>query len=228
MSVSLVEEAEGLYKLREVRLSQAREDLSDTRITAPFEAYISQRFVDRHVNVDAGDDIVRVLDLTQLYVIANLPEQIVATATNEQVVQRYAEFAFAPGQRFELEYYENRGEAGTVAQTYEVTFVMPRPEGLRILPGMTATVVLEFSQGASDTVEIPPTALVADVDGRYFVWLFDRDSGMVSRRYVEAGVPHADSVAISTGLASGELIVAAGAQQLHDGMRVRALDDGSG
>lgn len=228
MSVSLVEEAEGLYKLREVRLSQAREDLSDTRITAPFEAYISQRFVDKYVNVDAGDDIVRVLDLTQLYVIANLPEQIVATATNEQVVQRYAEFAFAPGQRFELEYYENRGEAGTVAQTYEVTFVMPRPEGLRILPGMTATVVLEFSQGASDTVEIPPTALVADVDGRYFVWLFDRDSGMVSRRYVEAGVPHADSVAISTGLASGELIVAAGAQQLHDGMRVRALDDGSG
>lgn len=228
MSVSMVDEAEALYKLREVRLSQALEDLSDTRITAPFDAYVSQRFVDNHVNVDAGDDIVRVLDLTNLYLIANLPEQVFATATVEQVVKMYAEFAFAPAQRFDVEYYENRGEAGTVAQTYEVTFIMAPPPGLRILPGMTATLVLEFDQGVSETVEIPPTALVVAADGRYFVWLFDRDSGMVTRRYVDAGVPRAESVTISAGLASGELIVAAGAQQLRDGMRVRALDVGSG
>lgn len=228
MSVSLVDEAEALYKLREVRLSQALEDLSDTRITAPFDAYISERFVDNHVNVSAGDDIVRVLDLTNLYLIANLPEQVFATATTEQMVKMYAEFAFAPGQRFDVEYYENRGEAGSVAQTYEVTFVMSPPTGLRILPGMTATLVLELDQGVSETVEIPPTALVAAADGRYFVWLFDRDTGMVTRRYVEAAVPRADSVAISAGLASGELIVAAGAQQLRDGMRVRALEVGPG
>ena len=228
MSVSLVDEAEALYKLREVRLSQALEDLSDTRITAPFDAYVSERFVDNHVNVNAGDNIVRVLDLTNLYLIANLPEQVFATATTEQFVKMYAEFAFAPAQRFDVEYYENRGEAGSVAQTYEVTFVMSPPAGLRILPGMTATLVLELDQGVNETVEIPPTALVAAADGRYFVWLFDRDSGLVTRRYVEAGVLRADSVAISAGLVSGELIVAAGAQQLRDGMRVRALEIGGG
>lgn len=228
MSVSVLDEAEGLFKLREVRLSQAREDLSDTRITAPFEAYISQRFVDNHVNVEAGDDIVRVLDRTMIYLIANLPEEVLATADPAQVVQNYAEFAFAPGRRFDVEYYENRGEAGTVAQTYEVTFIMPQPANLNILPGMTATVVLELAREASDAVAIPPTALVAAADGRYFVWLFDRDSGMVTRRYVEAGMPSADSVAISAGLANGELIVAAGAQQVRDGMRVRALEDGRG
>jgi RND family efflux transporter MFP subunit len=230
MSVSLADEAEGLFKLREVRLAQAREDLSDTRITAPFEAYISQRFVDNHVNVDAGDDIVRVLDRTVIYLIANVPEEVLATADAEQVIRNYAEFAFAPGQRFEVEYYENRGEAGTVAQTYEVTFLMPQPPDLNILPGMTATVVLELGMATSNAVEIPPTALVAAADGRYFVWMFDRDSGMVTRRYVEADVPRAESVAIRAGLARGELIVAAGAQQLRDGMRVRALeeDEGSG
>ncbi len=228
MSVSLVEEAEGLFELREVRLSQAREDLSDTRITAPFEAYISQRFVDNHVNVDAGDEIVRVLDRTLIHLIANVPEEVLATADPEQVIQNYAEFAFAPGQRFDVEYYENRGEAGTVAQTYEVTFVMPQPPDLNILPGMTATVVLELGVATSQAVEVPPTALVAAADGRYFVWLFNRDSGLVARRYVEAGVPRAESVAISAGLANGELIVSAGAQQLRDGMRVRALEEGAG
>ena len=69
ISESVVDDARALYDLRAVRVLQAREALADTRIVAPFDAYVARRFTDSHVNVRAGDKIARLNDLNELYVV---------------------------------------------------------------------------------------------------------------------------------------------------------------
>jgi RND family efflux transporter MFP subunit len=227
ISQSVVDDARALYDLRQVRLAQAKEALADTKIYAPFEAYIARRFTDNYVNVTPDDKIARLTDLHELLVRANIPESIYATATAESVLSMEARFSFAPGQSFALQVRENTGEADTVAQTYSVTFVMPRPKEWNILPGMTATVVVELAAAgeALTGVQVPTTALVGGSRDGFFVWVFDSGSGAIEKRGVQVGPASGTGVPIRSGLRDGELIVAAGASHLRDGMRVRMLGE---
>ena len=226
ISESIVDDAQAQFDLREVRVAQAREALADTRIVAPFDGYVARRYVDKHVNVRAGDKIARLNDLQELYVVTNVPESLLATATPDRVIAFKARFAFIPDTEFLLEYRENRGEADAVAQTYEVTFAMPPPEGWNILPGMTATVDVELTaleQGYG--INIPTTALVTSSDKRFYVWVYDPVTHDVERRAVEVGSAAGTGVPVHSGLRDGDLVVATGASQLQDGMQIRPLGE---
>lgn len=225
ISESLVDDAQAQFDLRQVALAQARKNLADTRIVAPFDAYVARRFTDNHVNVQVGDRIVRLSDLNELYIVSSIPEHLLATATPERVVSMYATFSFIPEQRFEIEYRENSGEADAVAQTYSVTFAMPRPEEWNILPGMTATVDVELLSDSNLDVRVPTAALVANADKSLFVWIFDPTSGQVAKRVVEVGPAAGKAVTVLSGLNHGDLIVASGANQLQAGMQVRMLGE---
>ncbi|MEZ5558937.1 MAG: efflux RND transporter periplasmic adaptor subunit [Pseudomonadales bacterium] len=224
ISQSLVDDARAAYELARVRLAQAQERLADSRILAPFDAYVARRFVDNRTRVRVGDAVARLLDLNELHVVASVPQDLTATATPERIVSLSATFDFLPDEHFPLEYRENTGEANAVAQTYQVTFRMPRPERWNILPGMTATVTVELAgDGAEADVVIPAGALQSGAGGGFYVWLFDPQTGTVSRRPVTVGVPRERGVAVTQGLADGDLIVAVGASQVQEGMRVHML-----
>jgi RND family efflux transporter MFP subunit len=225
ISRSIVDDAQALYELREVAVEKARENLADTRIVAPFNAYVARRFTDNHVIVRPGDPIVRLMDLNEIFVVANVPESLLATATADRVVGLQAEFAFIEGRQFELTYLENRGESSAVAQTFEVTFVMPRPSEWNILPGMTATVTVELKAPGPSQATIPVAALVAGREGEFHVWRYDPDTQEVHRTLVEIGAPVDGGVLISRGLKDGDLIVASGAAHLQPGMMVRMLGE---
>jgi RND family efflux transporter MFP subunit len=223
---SLVDDARSQYELQQVRLAQTRERLADSWIVAPFDAYIAQRHVDNHVNIQAGQPVARLTDLHELLIVTNIPERLLATVGTEQVLAVTVEFRFAPGERLPLTYRENRGEADAVAQTYEVSFTLERPERWNVLPGMTATVhvSLRAPDGDIAIAYVPTSALVSGPDNDTFVWLFDPETELVEQRAVRIGTPAAQGVPVLAGLEGGELVIATGASQLRSGMRVRRLE----
>jgi RND family efflux transporter MFP subunit len=227
ISRSVVDDAKALFDLRGVHLAQSQEALADTKILAPFDAYVARRFTDSHVNVLAGDKIVRLSDLTELFVVANIPESMAATVTNERLLATNVRFAFLPEQRFAATYREHSGEADAVAQTYQVTFAMPRPEAWNILPGMTATLEVELSAetGAEQSINIPTAALITGPDKKFLVWIYDPQTHEVSKREVQVGPADGRGVTVRSGLTGGELIVATGATQLRQGMKIRVLGE---
>lgn len=224
---SAVDAAIANHELQQVRLAQARESLADSRITAPFDAYLAQRYVDNFVNVKAGDKIARLNDLHELLIVTSIPDHLLATVSTDQVLSSSVRFAFAPDQTFAVTYRRNSGEADPVAQTYEVAFALPKPKNFNVLPGMTAKVLVKLSgtKTTQNITHIPTTALVSHPDTSFFVWQFDPDSQRVRRLDVEVGTPSKHGIPVLSGLQGGELIVASGASQLHDGMEIRALGD---
>jgi RND family efflux transporter MFP subunit len=226
ISQSLVDDARAQFELSQVRLSQAQERLGKSRIIAPFDAFVARRYVDNRTKVRIGDKVVRLSDLNEMKVVASLPEELVATVTPERVVSLSAAFDFLPQERFPLTYRENTGEANPVAQTYEVTFTMARPADRNLLPGMTAKVRVELKGTQSEVaITIPSAALLSEPDGAFFVWLFDPASSRVSRRSVTVAELGEQGIGVSGGLSDGDLIVAAGASQLQEGMRIRTFGE---
>ncbi len=221
---SVAVDAQSVYDLQLVRLSQAQESLADSRVHAPFDAYVAQRFVDNFVHLAPGEPVARLNDLHRLLVVAHIPEHLAATVTPEDLISLEAEFPFAPGERFALELFENRGEADDVAQTYEVSFAMQNPENYLVLPGMTATVHVSFGQAdRSDRILLPSDALVAARDGGFGVWLFDAATGAVEFKAVQTATPAAGGVPVTAGLADGDMVVVTGADQVQADMRIRPL-----
>lgn len=223
---SLVHDARSVFELQKVRLEKAEESLRDAQILAPFDAYVARRYVDNFVNVSVGQKIVRLNDLHRLLVVASVPEALAATGNQEQVLDMYAVFDFLPDERFALALHEIRGEADAVAQTYETAMIMERPSQWNILPGMTASVIVEMQAlDESPSVFLPSSTLVGDAQGGFHVWVYDADTQELERRRVFVGAPQAHGIPVLAGIGDGEMIVATGASQLQEGMRIRPLGE---
>lgn len=223
-----VDDARALFELQTVHLEQARKNLTETGIHAPFDAYVVNRFIDNHGVVQAGTAVVRIADLNELLVSVNVPEALLATIPQSNVASITARFPFIEGESFPLLYRENRGEADPVAQTYLVTLSMHPPAQWNILPGMTArvTVALNEDVNTDARVLVPAGAVVSTPGGGFAVWTFDRESGGVTRLPVRVQPDASGDFRVTSGLEGGEWIIAAGAHQVQSGMRIRPLDDG--
>lgn len=220
---SIVEDALSNYELQRVRLAKARESLSDATIRAPFDAYVARRYFDQFVNIRPGESVVRLLDLTRLQVVFNVPERLAATGNPAEIQRAWVEFPFAPDESFEMTYYENRGEAAAVAQTYEVSFLMNNPAAWNILPGMTATARIRTRSDGNGQLLVPASALVPAADSSLTVWVYDDATQTVARRQVVTSAPQKSGVPVTSGLEPGEQIVVTGASQLQAGMKIRPL-----
>jgi multidrug efflux pump subunit AcrA (membrane-fusion protein) len=107
---------------------------------------------------------------------------------------------------------------------------MEQPEGINILPGMTAKVTAVFESGSlteniSASIQVPAVAVVASDTGGAMVWVVDASDMTVHKRDVELGeVTGKDAIYITRGLSVGDRVAVAGVHKLREGMKVRLMD----
>ena len=215
------------------RLEEAEKNLSYTYLRAPFAGMIGDRYVENHMDIKAQEQIVDLNDTTTVEVKINAAENLVAVMQifEEDVeVKVYAEFDAAPGRRFELRLKEIAARADPQTQTFQVTFSMPQPGEINLLPGMTALVrlVVNIKPGARVEVPIsvPAIAVVTSSDGDKVVWVVNTGDMTVHAQKVNVGSMRGTQVVeILEGLEGGEHIVIAGLAQLSEGMKVRFWEE---
>lgn len=219
ISAQQLDETETNYDLAKVALENAEQDLAYTRLTVPFDALVTRQLVENYTNVQKGQGVVRLQNVSEVRVQVSVPEKLLATIDAERVESITASFEFLPGQEFPLEYREHQAEADSVTQTYIVELGMPRPENVQILPGMTARVKLRLKQDQGE-LRVPLSAVQTNADGTPYVWQINSDQS-VSRVDVALGDTDGDSVQVTEGLKPGSILVAAGGQHLYEGAKVR-------
>jgi membrane fusion protein, multidrug efflux system len=113
-------------------------------------------------------------------------------------------------------------QADPVTRTFEVKVGLTDPPAAMRLG---ATVIGHVQLDTAPTIEIPATALT-EFDHRPAVWVVDPSSLTVSLRNVDVLRHNPATVAISSGLETGEIVVTAGTQALHPGQKTRLLGSG--
>jgi multidrug efflux system membrane fusion protein len=207
-------------------VAAAKDQLEYTRLKAPFDGVIAQKYVDNYQEVQAKQAVLSLQNVTDVEVIIDVPELMVAPI-RKTLPRFYAEFTADPNRRFELQVKEFATQADPVTQTYRVVLVMPAPTGIRILPGMTVNVATEFTEGAEAGAEIliPAIAVFADNAGQSQVWVIDPQTMKAQRRAVITGdLSGSDSIRIVSGLNADETIAISGVSTLHEGQTVRELE----
>jgi RND family efflux transporter MFP subunit len=211
------------------RLQEVSIQLDDSTLRAPFDGVVAQRFVEESQDIAVGRPVIRIQDAKELTVAIDVPEAVMASdIRSADIVSLVAEFNAAPGRQFPVEIREVAQVADPVTQTFRVRAAMAAPEGLNLLPGMTASVRLtQRGTAAAGRIRVPVTSIMRESSGEAVAWILGEDR-TVRRRVVRLGEIVGPSIEVVEGLKAGERIAVAGVTQLKDGMIVRDLGDGLG
>ena len=233
-----VDVAKSAVDSAQANLKAARDSLRDTELRAPFDGVIASRTVENFQDVTAKQTIFTLQDLSSLEIVFNIPDNDVLTApipkvhsiqdlkSHAQDFTLNARFDAIPGKVFPLSIKEIATQA-TAANTYPVTAVMPHQDSIRILPGMSVTVAVDFAPDKSSEegkFSVPLTA-IRNEGGNNYVWRYA--VGQVSRVPVNVGQIHDGGYVEIDGdtLSGGDVIVTAGVYFLHEGQKVRLTED---
>lgn len=212
----------------QARLDYAKANLDYTYLKAPFSGYVGAKYVQNYEVVRPFDNILSLQDLTKVEIVIDLPENILASTKEGDVVGLYATFQSAPGEKFPLTIKEVSAQADPRTQTYRATLSMDQPDIIRVLPGMTAQVHLEGKTNNDNNGSyfiIPAIAVVTGDGPDQYVWVVDQNDMTVRKRKVTVGaVTGEKDIEILGGLKAGEMIAVTGITQLQEGMQVTILN----
>jgi len=180
------------------------------KVTAPIAGVVIERTANAGLNVDSGTKLFSVVDLSTVWVVANIYEKdlgrVRVGASAQVMTSAY------PNRAFEgrVTYVDSQLSAET--RTARVRVEVPNGTGeLRI--GMLAEVVLT---GATSMSPMIPQSAVQTVDARTVVYLVDpTKEGQFIEREVRLGTQSGDEVAVLTGLRPGDVIVTEGSFSLR-------------
>ena len=224
ISLAQLDQSRAARNVALAAVDDAEAALADTRLLAPFGSLVGERFVENFQHVRPQQPIVSLIDVRNLDIEVDFPESVAAQYASGREHEAFARFETAPGREFELRLKEAATQADPRTQTFRVTFTMPQPEGINLLPGMTATVTLRIGIAATQGVVIPIAAIFSDETRGTYVWVVERAEMMVSKRAVVTGEPVGTSeVEILNGLEVGETIATSAVSRLSEGMRIREL-----
>ncbi|WP_286177267.1 efflux RND transporter periplasmic adaptor subunit [Stieleria mannarensis] len=210
----------------EAAVADAKNQLKDATLTAPFDGEISVRYVDNFQRVQAKQPIVRMFDLSEIEVTIQIPESLIGLVP--QVKKVACRFDAIPDRDFYGTVTKIGREASQTTRTYPVTVQIAQPDDAKILPGMAAMVRNHREEGeATEEADliVPPSSVftLPDDDTQTYVWVFDEGSGKVSRRAVKTGELTPVGLKVVEGIQLGERVVTSGVNSLTEGQEVKLL-----
>jgi RND family efflux transporter MFP subunit len=225
-----IEAKEAEVRGLEGRVVEAKIQLEDCTLRAPYDGVIAQRFVELKQNIKAKEPVVKFQDVDEIDVAVEVPETVMAAdLRSADIVQLVAEFSRAPGLQFPVHIKEIAQRADPTTQTFTVRVGMKAPPNVSLLPGMTATVTVTYRRASvlGQRILVPIAAVYKDAKGEQVAWVIGPEQ-TVSRRPVEIGAATGGRIEIVNGLQPGDRIAVAGVPFLREGMKVRDLGDALG
>jgi len=215
----------------DLRISQKA--LEDTRLRATFDGVIARKLVTDFRNVAAREPVLLLQDESVMEVVVDVPERDLAGARKRGTLEEFneqakpvVELSALPGQQFPVELTELATAADPNTRTFRATFSMKKPDGVGVLSGMTAKLVLTgLRTTEADDFLLPVGAVVADSESKPYVWLVDQEAMTVSKLPVEVGPITGDRIVVTDGLEGGQAIAMSGVHLLTEGTVVIELKD---
>jgi len=223
ISARELEQLKSKKEVAESSFDSAQKALSDSTLLAPYDAVVAAVPVKNLENVSSGQHIVTLFGKGQMEAIVNIPASIVATVDASTDREVFVILEAAKKSPIHATFRRANLEADTASQTYEVRFAFTPPEDLNILPGMNASLRIDFAglrQDITSMVSVPTFAIFKEQE-KHYVWKVSPSDMSVTKALVTIQDGIGEEMVVTSGLISGDVIVGAGANYLTEGVIVR-------
>lgn len=202
------------------------------RIVAPFDGYVTKRYVDPGAliapgsgSASAGNTVVTVMDLSRVKVLANVQERDISGVRLGDPVSLTVD-AYT-NQTFQGKVTKFAPALDPSTRTLLVEIDVPN-EDLSLKPGMFARVILVLER-RMQALTVPSEALLVNELGSfiYIVGAPADGASTVRRVAVRTGIEDGGQVEVLAGPQPDDRIVQIGKELVRDGSRVRIAGDGA-
>lgn len=202
-------------------LQAKKNQLQYTRLYSPVSGYVQQ--LSSHVGefVNAGSAVVSLIDVGRMEVEVELPYSIYQQSDNLRDF-----VAVLDGKEYPLKKLNIIPKAENTQQ-YTMLLALPSDKLIKEASGINVEVRFSMTgnSGVKAEMTIPESAIVYE-NSQPGVWVLQKDSS-ISRRPIKTGTVIDGRVNVLHGLSGAETIVRAGAGMLHDGEKVKVLQQKS-
>lgn len=212
-----------VYGLRqaEAHYRHCQDQLSYTRITAPFDGHVQRVYFDEHETVGAGMPVISLIGSHAPEVEISLPAA--------SYVRRGDFLTFSctadpyPNLTFPLHLLGIAPKAGA-NQLYTMRLQMEPVDGILPAPGMNTLVSIACRADSVTHISVPRGALFRR-EGRAHLFIYRESDSRIEACAVDIVRPTTDGQMLITSprLQPGQAIVASGVHRLNDGDTVRPL-----
>jgi RND family efflux transporter MFP subunit len=200
--------------------SQAANQVGYTTLVADNAGVITGIEAEAGQVVAAGQTVARLARPGEMEVVFAVPE------SQKDFIEKHNQFSVAlnarPGRTWKGRLRELSPIADAATRTYAARVTILQA-GDDVELGMSARAVVEAAASQAKRIEVPISALHSRGESAQ-VYLVGSDGTVRPQAVKTAGVA-GESVVIESGLKAGDVVVAAGAQLLRPGQRVRVMNE---
>ena len=204
-------------------VEQIRDQLSKTKIYAPFDGEIDEIISNLGSNLVPGSPIVRVVNLDIIYAEAQVPEKYVSS------IELGTE-ALVSIPLLNKEITSKIVQSGNFINPNNRTFRVEAPvenKDKRIKQNLNARIKIKNYSNIKALV-VPLRVIREDASGRPFIYKLvetdKKDILLTVKIFVETGANNDEEIEITKGLSIGDIIVLEGANNVEDNQRVRVIE----
>ncbi|MEP2937513.1 MAG: efflux RND transporter periplasmic adaptor subunit [Gilvibacter sp.] len=201
-------------------VDQMKAQLGRTNVRAPFSGEIDQIITEQGQVVSPGAmAIMRIVNLSNMYVKASVPENYLTTISKGSEVK-----VTLPALNMQVD-----GMVKTVGnyinpsnRTFDIEIDIPNKDN-SIKPNLVAK--LEINNYSNEQAQLIPTNVIQENSkGEKFVFVVsiaEGEEATVNRKQIETGLKFEGQIEVLEGLEDGDIIVSEGALTLKDGYKIK-------
>lgn len=207
------------FDMAAVAADEARLNLAQTAIRAPFSGLIEDRRAERGDYLREADAVFTLLDVDRVRVVVQMPERDIAALAPGDGVAVEVEAIPGLARTGAVVFISNQGHPDS--NTFRCEIAVANPDG-RLRPGMIARVSIVRAV-LPDAIVLPLEAILPR-KGEHIVFLA-RD-GHAVRRVVRLDAIMETNARVGSGVRAGDIVITDGNRILVDGEPIRVVASG--
>ena len=204
-------------------LRDARNQLNDTFLRAPFTGYLNMKYVENFEAVAMGHPIVSLVDMSVMEIKFGIPEDLIRQV--DRFTDYKCRFDAVPDKTFDARFKEVGKKPGTSNQTYPLTLILDEKTIDMVRDGMAGQVdlTLQGPDKGENRFCIPAGALVNPSGQTAFVWVLDPSTNTLNQREVTTYELSSNGIMVKGDLSPGDCVVVAGASLVKPGQAAQRM-----
>lgn len=199
-------------------VAQSKAQLAKTVITAPIAGVVDEIITERGTVVSPGEGIVRIVNLSNMYVSTSVPESYigklkVGTAVDVELGSL--------GKTYVGKIRQVANNINPNNRTFAIEVSVPNTDNL-LRPNQVAKLkIVDYT--SKNALVVPTGVIQEDAANKTFVYVAEQikgKTGVAKKTFVKTGQSAHNATEILSGLKAGDIVVTEGANTVSEGMKL--------
>lgn len=213
------------YEATVQSVQQAEAQLAKSTITAPFSGIVDDVLVDEGntVNPAGGNPVIRLVNLSDMYVEVDVPESYLREVTEGKRVELYIPVL---GDSMITKVRQTGNFINPSNRTFKVEIAVPNSHG-EIKPNLTVRVKINDYTNP-EAILVPPGVISENSEGQQYVYVAaemgEDKLAKAEKRVITTGLSQNNRVEVLSGIVAGEHIILEGARRIREGQKIEIIE----